>query len=164
MGDFTTVEKVKSLFRRLDIKDDTGDENTNTVVTTEEVNEFIDETELAVKSRLSTCYDVNSIGADSVTIIGTIVKYFVADTIKNIMMLTVNVNSDRKNQDMGPSWSKKAKDMLEKICPEVECDGCKQKPVMPLPDTPLLDEAPQKASLFSSSTNTPTFKKNQNNW
>ena len=164
MGQFTTVENVKSLFRRLKIEPDTGDEKTNTVVTTEEVNEFIDETEVAVKARLSTCYDINSIGTESTTIIGIVVKYLVADTIKNIMALTVNQTSERKNQDMGPNWGKKAKEMLEKICPEQDCSDCKDKPVMPLPDTPLLSEPPTGASLFSSSSNTPVFTKSGNNW
>jgi hypothetical protein len=164
MGAFTTVENVKSLFRRIKIEADTGDEKTNTVVTIEEVDEFIDETEIAVKARLSTCYDITNIGTESTTIIGIAVKYLVADIIKNIMALTVNNNSDRKNQDMGPNWGKKAKEMLEKICPEQDCGSCKDKPVMPLPDTPLLSEPPTGASLFSSASNTAQFTKTGPNW
>ena len=164
MGAFTDVDKVKSLFRRIKIEADTGDEKTNTVVTIEEVNEFIAETETAVKARLSTCYDTANIGTESVTIIGIVVKYLVADVIKNIMALTVNQNSDRKNQDMGPNWGMKAKEMLEKICPEVSCDGCREKPIMPLPDTPMLSEPPVGANLFSSATNTAQFKKSGPNW
>ena len=164
MGTFTDVDKVKSLFRRLKIEPDTGDEKTNTVITTEEVNDFIDETETAVKARLSTCYDINNIGAESVTIIGMVVKYLVADVIKNIMALTVNQNSDRKNQDMGPNWGMKAKEMLKKICPEENCGDCKEKPIMPLPDTPLLSVPPVGANLFNSSNNTPQFTKSGPNW
>ena len=164
MGAFTDVDKVKSLFRRIKIEADTGDEKTNTVVTIEEVNEFIDETETAIKARLATCYDINNIGTESVTIIGIIVKYIVADTIKNIMALTVNQNSERKNQDMGPNWAMKAKEMLNKICPEVECGKCKEKPTMPLPDTPMISEPPTGASLFSSSNNTAQFTKVGPNW
>lgn len=164
MGTFTTVTAVKSLFRRLQIEADTGDEKTNTVVTTEEVDTFIDETEVIVKARLSTCYEVSSIGEESVTIIGVIVKYKVADIIKNIMELTVNRSSERKQQDVGANWSKMAHEMLEKICPEQECGACKQKPIMPLPDTPLITAAPVGASLFSSSSNTAQFNKGQDNW
>lgn len=164
MGTFTQVSDVQSLFRRLKIEADTGDEETNTVVTTEEVNQWIDETEVMVKARLSTCYDVNNIGAESTTIIGVIVKYIVADIIRNVMSLTSGVNSERKDQMMGHSWAKMAKEKLEKICPEQECGECKQKPVMPLPDTPMIDSPPTGSALFSSSNNTPTFTKNGNNW
>ena len=164
MGDFTTVDQVKSLFRRIKIEADTGDEKTNTVLTIEEVDQFITETELLVKSRLATCYAVTSIGAESTIIIGTVVKYLVADIIVNVMALTTNVNSERKNQDMGPSWSKKAKDLMDKICPMVGKDVIKVKPSMPLPDTPLLSEPPTGASLFESSVNIPVFTKNGNNW
>ncbi len=163
MGAFTDVEKVKSMFRRLKVADETGNEKTNTVVTTEEVNEFIDETEIAVKARLSTCYDVGNIGAESTTIIGIAVKYLVADTIKNIMALTTT-NSDSKTQAMGPNWGKKAKDMLDKICPELGKDGVKVKPIMPLPDTPQLAEPPVGASLFNGANNTPKFTKAGPNW
>ena len=163
MGTFTTVANVKSLFRRIKIEAETGDEKTNTVVTTEEVDEFIDETELAVKSRLSTCYNIDSIGAESTTIVGIVVKYLVADTIKNIMAMTVK-NSDSKNQDMGPNWGSKAKEMMNKICPELGKDGVKVKPIMPLPDTPLLSEPPTSANLFNSSSNTAQFTKAGNNW
>lgn len=164
MGAFTNVEDVKSLFRRLKIQPDTGDEKTNTVVTTEEVDQFIDETEILVKARISSCYILDSIGPESVTILGVVTKYLVADIIKNIMALTVNVNSESKNQDLGPSWGKKAKEMLEKICPEQNCDGCQEKPVMPLPDTPMKDKSPETAALFNSSNNAPTFTKSGNNW
>ncbi len=164
MGDFTTVGEVKSLFRRIKIEDDTGTEATNTVLTTEEVDQFIEENELLVKSRLATCYDINSIGADSTVIIGTVVKYLVADIIKNIMALTVNQNSDRKNQDMGPNWGAKAKELMDKICPVNECGKCTEKPSMPLPDTSLASNPPTGANLFNSSTNTPTFTKAGNNW
>ena len=162
MGAFTNATQVKSLFRRLKIEADTGNEKTNTVITTEEVDEFINETELSVKSRLSTCYDVASIGAESTIIIGTVVKYLVADTIKNIMALTTQ--SDSKSQAMGPNWSKKANDLLDSICPEIGKDGIKVKPSMPLPDTTLNSEPPTGANLFSGSTNVPTFKKSGNNW
>lgn len=163
MGAFTTVDNVKSLFRRIKIEADTGLEKTNTVVTTEEVDEFIDETELAVKSRLATCYDTANIGTESATIIGIVVKYLVADTIKSIMMLTT-MNSDSKNQDMGPNWGMKAKEMMNKICPEIGKDGIKTKPIMPLPDTSLISEPPTGANLFSGSTNAAQFTKSGNNW
>lgn len=163
MGAFTSVANVKSLFRRIKIEADTGDEKTNTVVTIEEVDEFINEVEAAVSARLSTCYDMSSVGANSTAIIGTIVKYKVADIIKNIMALTTN-NSDRKTQDMGPDWAKKAKELLDAVCPEQSCGTCKEKPSTPLPDTALKSEPPAGSNLFSSSSNTPTFTKGGANW
>jgi TPP-dependent indolepyruvate ferredoxin oxidoreductase alpha subunit len=163
MGDFTSVDKVKSLFRRIKIEAETGDEKTNTVVTIEEVDEFILETETSIKARLATCYDTSSIGADSVIILGKITRYFVADTIRNIMALTSG-NSDRKTQEMGDGWGAKAKEMLDAICPPENCGDCKEKPSMPLPDTPLINSSPTSASLFNSSNNTPQFTKSGNNW
>ena len=163
MGAFTSVNDVKSLFRRLKISDDTGNEKTNTVVTTEEVEQFISEAELLVKSRISSCYVTSSIGTDSVVILGIVTKYMVADVIKNIMALTTS-NSDTKTQDLGPNWGKKAKDMLEKICPGANCGTCVERPVMPLPDTTIISASPVGAALTSSSTNTPVFIKNEDNW
>lgn len=164
MGTYTDVEKVKSLFRRLEIKPDTGDERSNTVITTEEVNEFIDETETILNARLSSCYDMNNVGPESITIIGVIAKFKVAQTIKNIMALTINKNSDRKQQDMTYDWGMKASKMLDDICPKPECGKCKERPALPLPDTPMLDEPPQGASLFNSANNTPQIRKGQDNW
>lgn len=163
MGDFTTVDEVKSLFRRLKIEPETGDETTNTVLTTEEVEQFISENEAMIKARLSTCYDTTNIGTESLKILNMVTKYFVADIIRGILELTTN-NSERKTQDLGPSWAMKAKKMLEKICPEVNCGECRERPTMPLPDTPLLDLPPAGQALFSSSENTPQFTKSGINW
>ena len=79
------------------------------------------------------------------------------------MMLTT-MNSDSKNQDMGPNWGMKAKEMMNKICPEIGKDGIKTKPIMPLPDTSLISEPPTGANLFSGSTNAAQFTKSGNNW
>ena len=163
MGDFTTTEKVKSLFRRIKIEPDTGDESQNTVITTEEVEEFIAESEANVKARLSKCYDMSAVGTESVLIIGQIVKYRVAQIIKNILELTTK-NSESKTQIVTSNWDKKADEMIEQICPKANCNGCKQKPTLPLPDTPLAGEPPVNANLFNSASNTPVFKKNSDNW
>lgn len=167
MGDFTTVDKVKSLFRRLKVEADTGTESTNTVVTIEEVDEFILEAETIVKARLRTCYVIDplsGIGPESLIIIGTVVKFKVAQVIKGILELTENVSSERKNQDVTASWGKKAKELLDGICPPIGKDGVKVKPTIPLPDTSQTSDPPTGDNLFNGSTNAPLFEKGKDNW
>ena len=164
MGAYTDAEKVKSLFRRLKIEADTGTESQNTVVTTEEVNEFIDEQEAIVNARLSSCYDLTTVGVESIKIIGTIVKYKVADVIQNIMALTAT-NSHQTKQEFSGSWASMAIEMLDKVCPPQNCESvCIDKPTMPLPDTPLKPQSPENQALFKSSVNTAVFKKGTPNW
>lgn len=164
MGAYTDATKVKSLFRRLKIEADTGTESQNTVVTTEEVDEFIDEQEAIVNARLSSCYELTAVGPESIKIIGTIVKYKVADVIQNIMALTTN-NSHQTKQDITGGWAMMAIEMLDKICPPQNCESiCVEKPDMPLPDTPLKSRSPESQALFKSSSNTAVFKKGTPNW
>jgi len=163
MGIYTDVAKVKSLFRSIKIEDDTGTEATNTVITTEEVTAFIDEVETLIKSRLSTCYDMATVGTESVKIIGMIAKFKVAQIIKDIMELTTS-NTENTVQMVTSNWSKKADKMLDQICPIDECGKCKTRPSTPLPDTVMLTYAPATANRVAGTTGTPTFKRGQDNW
>lgn len=163
MGTYTTVDKVKSLFRLIKIEADTGLESTNTALTTEEVEEFIDNEEAELLARLSVCYDTTSIGVESAKILGKIVQYKVAQVIKDILELTTS-NSDNKTQRVTSNWYAKAEKILDDICPKQNCGDCKEKPTIPLPDTSLISDAPTGASLFNSSTNTTNFKKDTPNW
>ena len=161
--EFTTVEEVKSLFRRIKIKDAQPDPANNTVITTEEVEAFIEETEIAIKSAISRCYVVESIGTQSKKLLGMVVKYIVADTIQTILK-TTSSQQDKDKQLVENNWSKKAKEMLSNICPDDFC-SCSKKPVIPLPDTPLNDTAqPVDDNTFSYSVSKAEFKKGKDNW
>ena len=163
MGDFTTVDEVKSLFRGITVDADTGDEETNTALTTEELDQFIDETELIVKSRLSTCYKITAIGVDSTKIIGVIVKFKVAQLVKEILELTTS-NAEGTVQRVTGNFAKKAEMLLDKICPDKNVDGTIPVPINPLPDTDLLAQAPQSQSIFSTASRTAEFEKGKDNW
>jgi len=163
MGVYTDVTKVKSLFRRIKIEADTGTESTNTVITTEEVDEFILEQEAIVSARLSSCYNMTTVGTESIKIIGVVVKYKVASVIQNIMALTTT-NSHKTEQVVTSDWAAMAIEMLDKICPPEECGECVKEPIMPLPDTPLKSRSPESQAIMKSNTSTPVFKKDTPNW
>jgi len=161
--EFTTVDDIKALFRRIKIKDDTGNESTNTVVTTEEVTSFIEETELIVKTHISRCYSIESIGTESKKILGVVTKYMVAHTIQGILT-TASASKQKDQQIVDNKKKKKAMELLQNICPDGYCD-CKKMPVVQLPDTPLAPNAPDtNQNVFSSNNNTPQFTKGGPNW
>ena len=166
---YTTVEKIKSLFRSIKIEADTGDEAQNTVITTEELEEFIDEVEATMNAKLSTCYkNVYAINVtdnpESFKILRQIASWKTAAIIKNILSLT-GKNSKNNNQDLRDDYAMKAKKLMEKICPDnSHCDPCKHKPEIPLPDVEMLDDAPTEFYSIKSSSHKAVIKKDQNNW
>ena len=168
---YTTVDEVKSLFRRLKIEADTGDEKTNTVVTTEEVDEFISEADAMIDARLRKCYSVVPItDTEDLKIMSAISKYIVADVIQNIAHLTTNPtnmmrnSSQSQNQELG-RWKKKAVALLDSICPKYDPKTCEVCPPDMQLNTALSETlVPQGAAVSSSSTNTPEFLKGQDNW
>ena len=93
---YTTLAKVKSMFRSISIEAETGNEDTNTVVTSEEVDEFILEADSEINSKLSDYYDTPITGAESLVIIGQIsnaesgpaLKIFILRCILSIYSLT----------------------------------------------------------------------------
>jgi phage gp36-like protein len=153
---YTTVDQVKSLFRKIKIEAKTLVEANNTAVTTEDVEAFITEAEIEINSRIANYYILPA-GTNSKILLGKIAKYKAAQVIKNILSLT-QTNSDTVKQETY-SWDKMANDLLNQIAPLN-----KSKPITPLPDTALLAEPPTGASLFSSATNVAVFKKNEANW
>lgn len=163
MGAYTDVNKVKSLFRSIKILADTGNEKTNTVVTIEEVDEFISEVEALMNARLSKCYDMTTVGAESIKILGMVARYKVADIIKGIMELTT-ANSDKTTQNVTGDWGKKAKMLMDQICPLNNCGECVEKPKVPLPDTDMLLSAPETANRVSGTTGVATFQRGKDNW
>lgn len=166
---YVTVDQIKSMFRRIKIEADTGDESTNTVVTTEEVDEFIAETEAVLNAKLSEYYETPITGTESLLIVRKIVRMKVAHIIKGILEVT-DAESDKK-QDVQGNLDKQADKLIEKLLPQ--CDPCKkefQPPILPLPDAVTKDFSPRNGSLFSSHTSKavptpkPTVTKGGNNW
>lgn len=164
MSVFTTVAKVKSLFRNIAIEADTGDPDLNTAITTEELQDIIDEQEAVIKARISNCYDITMIGSESAQILGIVARYMSAQVVKGILQITTEV-SDGKVQVVTQNWGKMGKELLEKICPEANCGKCTQPPTLPLPDTPLSDvNRPDGSSIFFTENYEQVFKKYEDNW
>ena len=160
---YTTLAKVKSMFRSISIEAETGNEDTNTVVTSEEVDEFILEADSEINSRLSDYYDTPITGAESLVIIGQISKYKVAHVIKTILEVT-NEQSD-KNQQVQTNLEKKANELLDNIVPKWDAKCCEWvDPIIQLSDAVRKPLSPRDASIFKSSVHVAEIKKNGNNW
>ncbi len=112
---YTTVAKVQSLFRDLKVDADTGDETTNTVVTTEEVTEFITRADAIIDGKLAKFYTVPITGAESLKIVEEISTLFAGHRVKGIMELT-DAQSDVK-QDVQGNLHFQAMGLLKKIAP-----------------------------------------------
>ena len=161
---YTTIDKVKAMFRGIKIEADTGDEQTNTAVTIEDVNEFILEMDAYVDTRLADCYVVPITGAESLKVIGLISKYKVAHVIKTILEVN-NSNSD-KQQDVQTNLDVKAEKMLDRLCP-VDKNGKKLDPIVKLVDAEMTLTSPISAAVFSrnlTGIRTPVIKKGGDNW
>jgi len=145
---YTTVDKVKSMFRKISVKADTGDEKTNTVLTIEEVDEFILETDAMIDCRLEKYYTVPITGVESLKIVGMISKFFVAETVKGI--LKVDVRSD-KTQDVQGNLGKKAEKLLNDLLPMFNKTAKRWEAALCiLSDANSLSSPPDSGSVFST--------------
>lgn len=162
---YAIVSDVTALFRRLVVKPDTGDEKTNTVITTEEMESFIDDAEAMINARLSACYKLPVVDTDDLKILRTVTKYKVAHIVDNVLSLTKDNSRSDKTQEFSGNWGAMAEKILKQICPPKDCkDKCNNKPDMPL-NTPMLDDLPPtEAAVFSSSNNVAIFNKYRDNW
>ena len=160
---YTTVDKIKSMFRKIKIEDDTGTEANNTAITTEEVDQFIIDADAWIDNVLAPYYVLPITGTESLKILDTISRYRVAHTIKGILELTKQVSD--KVQDVQGNLLKQSEVMLNKLIPHYDCK-CKKwiDAEAPLQDATQKPTPPINSSLFSSSSNTATFTKGGNNW
>lgn len=148
---YTTVEKVKSLFRDIAIEDATGNPENDTVVTTEEVNDLIAEASSEIEAKLCRYYVVPITGSESLVIVGNIARLKVAHVIKTILEST-SENSD-KNQEVQTNLEKKAEKLLQELLPQFNKTlKAMQEPTMKLPDSPLSSSVapPLGGSIFNS--------------
>jgi len=154
---YTTVDKIKSMFRSIKI------ESTGTSVITSEVENWISEIEASVNAKLKAYYVTPITGTESLKILSLIITYKVAHIIKTVLEMT-SENSD-KNQEAQTNLDLKADKMLEEILPKWNDDSNRfDPPIMPLPDAVIVAVPPSGASIVSSQSLTPTFTKGGDNW
>jgi len=149
---FTTVEKVKSMFRNLTL------DGSASALTTAEVQLFIDEASAVVSSCLKEFYDMDNVGTNSALILSRIETFKVADIVDDIL-------NNYSEASQKPFYGKKAEKLLEKYIPrfnEKSCEWC--DPMAKLPDTPYKGLPSTTTQVTIKNTAGPTFKKGVDSW
>lgn len=160
---YTTVDKVKSLFRRLEINAATGTSSLDTVVTTEEVDEFILEVDAEIDAKLSDHYTVPITGVEALKIVGKISRMKVAHMIKTILETTGQL-SDR-SQEVQTNLELKADKMLKETIPIWDSKCCEWvDPILQLTDATRIAKSPKTGNLFQSNVRTAVIKRGGDNW
>ena len=158
---YTTAAKVKTMFRDIQIDAATGNDETETAVTTETVDELIAEHTAFIDGRLSEYYITPITGTTSLVIVGRICKLLVAYDIKLILESIDNFTD--KKQDVQGNLRKQALEMLDNIMPNWDGDEWVD-PMIQLPDASRQSISPKSSSLFASNGGTVTIKKGGDNW
>lgn len=162
---YAVVSDIKSMFRKLEVIAETGDDDTNTVVTTEEVEEFIAEEEALLDATLSTYYSTPITGAVSLLIMKKIIKMKVGHVIKGILEV-IDAEADLQNEVQG-NLDLKANKIIRDLLPQVnKKTGNTERPVTPLPDAVELLTSPKSSNIFKINTDVaqPSIKKGGLNW
>lgn len=150
---YATVDDIVSMFRNLDLT------VSNPAVTSDEIQDFIDEQEVIIDAKIGTLYALPITEADnpkSHKILKRLTKYGVACIVDDIL-------NDYAEADKKPMWCKKFKMLMEELVPPKE--NCKQcEPTMKLPDAEYLGTSIQRGRATFSSTAGTVIKKNQDNW
>lgn len=168
---YTNKSEVVSLFRKLTVEADTGDEKTNTVITDEELAIFIADADAEINAKLYQYYAVPIVEADSpesFKLVSKISKYFVAHNVKAVL--------DEADQLIGENvtvqpinYGKKGHMLLKSMLPQFNKTTKQwESPVTPLYDADSKEFRPDSGSLVSSSNmdtgSDPTFTKGGANW
>jgi len=160
---YTTLAKIKSMFRKIAIEADTGTEANNTAITEEEVTEFMTDADALIDAILAQYYVTPITGTESLKLLDVVSKYLVADTIKGILELTTQ--SSDKTQDVQGSLGLQAHAMLKKMVPHYDCKCDKWiDAVMPLPDAVMKEINPTSSNIGASYGGTKEFSKGGGNW
>lgn len=160
---YTTVDKVKAMFRGIRIEPDTGDEQTNTAITEETLLEWIDEVDAEINGFLYDYYQTPITGQNALLIIGRIAKYKVAHIVKTVLEAKDELSD--KNQEVQTNLEKKAMMMLDQIIPHWDDKCCEWiDPRINLQDAVMKEVSPKTAGVFSSSSHNPVIKKGGDNW
>ena len=168
---YTTKDDVQSLFRKLTIEADTGDEKTNTVITDEEVAVFIADADAEINAKLFPYYTVPIVVGDSpesFKLVAKISKYLVAHNIKAVLDEADQFVSDGiVAQPI--NYGKKAHMLLKSMLPQFNKTTKQwEEPLTPLYDAVSKGFRPTSGSLVTShnvdSTVAQTFTKGGDNW
>ena len=160
---YTTVAKVKTMFRGIAFDPDTGIPENNSAITEETVTEWIDEVDAEINGFLSDYYAVPIVGPEALKIIGRISKYKVAHIAKTVLE-SLTESSD-KNQVVQTNLEKKANDMLDQIIPHWDEKCCEWiDPRIQLVDAGRTEIGPKSGSVFNSNRGTAVIVKGGNNW
>jgi len=160
---YTTVDKVKSMFRDIQIDLATGNPETETAVTIETVNDLIADHDAFIDGRLFDFYDVPITGTNALIIVGRISKLLVAHDIKLILEST-DANTD-KNKDVQGNLRDQALKLLSSIMPT--WDSFSEKYIDPkvnLVDASMKEISPKGAGVMASNNGTVIIKKGGDNW
>lgn len=153
---YTTIAKVQSLFRKLDV-------DANTAVTTTEVNDMIAEVDAEIDGKLVDHYAVPIVDASSLLIVGKISRMKVAHLIKTILEST-NQLSDRE-QEVQTNLEKKADALLLSIIPTYNSQNDTWvDPILQLTGASAKSKTPKTGNLFQSNTREITVKRGGLNW
>ena len=155
---YTTVDKVKSLFRRLEIKAATGTPSLDTVVTIEEVDDFILEVDAEIDAKLVDHYTVPITGVESLKIVGKISR------MNKTILETTGQLSDR-SQEVQTNLELKADKMLKETIPMWDSKCCEWiDPILQLSDAVRTAKSPKSGNLFQSNVRTAVIKRGGDNW
>ena len=152
------------MFRDIAIEIATGDPDTETSVTAEDVTQFIEDADSEIDMVLSDYYVTPISGVESLKYIAVISKYKVAHVIKTILETTSQI-SDRE-QEVQTNLGKKADKLLYALVPSL-VNGKLVDPVVSLSDATKKLNSPENASVFGhnyTGVRTPTVTKGGNNW
>ena len=159
---YTTVEKIKALFRDIEIEPTTGTPADDTVITEEEVDDMIAEVDAEIDAKLFDHYEVPIVGPESLKIVGKISRLKVGHMIKMILENTEQV-SDRPQDP--PNWDKMANDLCMKIIPTWDDKCCEWvDPTHQLIDAVRKEKSPKAGNLFNSNKTTRVIKRGGENW
>ncbi len=161
MAAYTTLTKVKAMFRKLDTT------SANAAVTDAEIEVFISEADAEINGALYPYYETPITGVESLKIMSKISTFKVAHIVKTI--LEQNNQIADVEQDVQTNLEKKAELMLKKLVPVYNTSGNYYKPaLMVLSDAVQKDFGPGKAAKFkvgnSADPTFPTFKKGTPSW
>lgn len=148
---YTTVAKVQSMFRKIKIEADTSDEDTNTVITIEEVDEWISAADAIIDSKLFPFYTVPITGVESLKIVEEISRLMVAHRIKGVMELEI-ASSDEVQAVQG-NLMLQAKALLKSLIPQFNKAAKRyEQALCILTDTVAKAFSPENEAIFSTHT------------
>jgi hypothetical protein len=152
---YTTSDDIIREVRGLEV-------SSETVVTEDDLTEWIAQTDAYIDGRLSSYYETPITAAAAKKIVKNISTYKVAHRVK--LKLELNSENSDKKQDVQGNLDLQAEKMLNQLLPKME-NGVLREPLLELPGATKVNRSPEGQALSSyNSSQTPTFTKGGNNW